>query len=311
MSQRELKNIPASVRRRLLNEARASGDSYDQVLQYFAIERFLYRLSQTEWADRLIVKGAIMLRAWGTPLGRPTRDIDFLGNIDNSPEAVARAVRECLAVEHSDDGLVFDRDFETAEINVMDRYPGVRVVVRGNLDGGTFKLQLDIGIDDAVVPDPEWVEYPTLLDLEAPRVLAYQPVTALAEKFETMVSRGLANSRLRDYHDLWLLPTLRDYRGSELSAALGATFSHRGTVLPTDTPPGLTSAYYGDPANQAAWQSFLSNRNVDAPSDLEDVCEEIIAFIMPPVAALAAGSPFSSTWSPESGWSRMLATDAS
>ena len=105
MSQRELKNIPASVCARLLSEAKGSGYSFDQVLQYFAIERFLYRLAQTEWADRLIVKGAIMLRAWGTPLGRPTRDIDFLGNIDNSPEAVKRAVRECLAVAYPDDGL--------------------------------------------------------------------------------------------------------------------------------------------------------------------------------------------------------------
>ncbi|MBE0417852.1 MAG: nucleotidyl transferase AbiEii/AbiGii toxin family protein, partial [Coriobacteriia bacterium] len=110
MSQRELKNIPASVRARLLSEAKASGDSYDQVLQYFAIERFLYRLSKTEWGERLIVKGAIMLRAWGTPLGRPTRDIDFLGNIDNSPQAVGQAVQECLAVEYQGDGIVFDPD---------------------------------------------------------------------------------------------------------------------------------------------------------------------------------------------------------
>lgn len=303
MSQRELKNVPASVRARLLNEARASGDSYDQVLQYFATERFLYRLAQTEWADRLIVKGAIMLRAWGTPLGRPTRDIDFLGNIDNSPEAVEHAVQECLAVEYPDDGLVFDQNVETTEITVMDRYPGVRVVVRGNLDGGTLKLQLDIGIDDAVVPDPEWVEYPTLLDLEAPRVLAYQPVTALAEKFETIVSHGLANSRLRDYYDLWLLPTLRSYEGPEVSASLSATFNHRGTALPTDVPPGLSKAFFGEPANQAAWRAFLSNRRVEAPPDLEDVCEGIIAFVTPPAAAAASGSSFSSTWNPSSGWS--------
>lgn len=303
MSQRELRNIPASVRTRLLKEAKASGDSYDQVLQYFVIERFLYRLAQTVWADRLIVKGAIMLRAWGTPLGRPTRDIDFLGNIDNSPEAVERAVRECLAVEYPDDGLVFDQEIETAEINVMDRYPGVRVVTRGNLDGATFRLQLDIGIDDAVVPDPEWVQYPTLLDLDAPRVLAYQPVTALAEKFETIASRGLANSRLRDYYDLWLLPTLRSYEGSEVSAALGATFNHRGTTLPTDVPPGLSSAFFADPANQAAWRAFLSNRRVEALWDLREVCEAIIAFIMPPAAAAAAGSSFSSMWSPTSSWS--------
>lgn len=273
------------------------------MLQYFAIERFLYRLSKTEWAERLIVKGAIMLRAWGTPLGRPTRDIDFLGHIDNSTPAVGQAVRECLAVEYPDDGLAFDQDFELNEINVMDRYPGVRVVVRGSLDGGTFKLQLDIGIDDAVVPDPAWVEYPTLLDLDAPRVLAYQPVTALAEKFETIVARGLTNSRLRDYYDLWLLPTLRSYDGSELAAALAATFGHRGTALPTEVPPGLSDAYFGTLAAQAGWRSFLTNRVIEAPSDLSDVCEAIIVFIMPPVAAAAAGQSFEKTWKPSDGWS--------
>lgn len=302
MSQRELRNIPASVRARLLNEARASGESYDQVLQYFAIERFLYRLAQTEWADRLIVKGAIMLRAWGTPLGRPTRDIDFLGKVDNSPEAVARAVRECLAVGYPNDGLIFDPDVQTAEINVMDRYPGVRVVIRGNLDGGTFKLQLDIGIDDAVVPDPEWVEYPTLLDLDAPRVLAYQPMTALAEKFETIVSRGLANSRLRDYYDLWLLPTLRSYDGAEVTAALSATFGHRGTAMPAEVPAGLTSAFFSSPDRQAGWRAFLGDRRVDAPSDFSEICEAIAAFIVPPAAAVAAGEPFTAKWDPSSGW---------
>lgn len=300
--QRELKNVPASVRARLLNEAKASGDSYDQVLQYFAIERFLYRLSKTEWSEHLIVKGAIMLRAWRTPLGRATRDIDFLGTIDSSPESVERAIRECLAVEYPNDGLVFDPEVEAVGINVMDRYPGVRAVVRGNLDGGLFKLQLDIGVDDAVVPDPEWVEYPTLLDLEAPRVLAYQPVAALAEKFETIVTRGLANSRLRDYYDLWLLPTLRGYSGSEVSAALEATFSHRGTRLPTEPPPGLSERFFGAAEAQAGWRAFLANRRVEAPTDLAAVCDSIITFIMPPAVAAATGSPFSSDWDPSSGW---------
>lgn len=117
MSQREPKNTPASVRARLLNEAKRRGESYDQMLQYFAIERFLYRLSKTEWGERFVVKGAIMLRAWGTPLGRPTRDIDFLGHIDNSPKAVERAVRECLAVAYPDDGLVFGRRLSRRSIS--------------------------------------------------------------------------------------------------------------------------------------------------------------------------------------------------
>jgi hypothetical protein len=85
-----------------------------------------------------------MLRAWGTPLGRPTRDIDLLGNIDKSPEAVERAVLACLSIEYRDDGLIFDPAIETTQINIMDRYPGIRAVVRGNLDGGLFKLQLDV-----------------------------------------------------------------------------------------------------------------------------------------------------------------------
>lgn len=303
MKDRELKNIPASIHARLLNEAKARGESFDQVRQYFAIERFLYRLSKTEWGERLIVKGAIMLRAWGTPLGRPTRDIDFLGHVDNSPEAVARAVRECLAVDYPDDGLVFDRDIETTEINTEDAYPGVRVVLHGNLDGGTFKLQLDISIDDAVVPDPEWVDYPTLLDLDAPRVLAYQPTTALAEKYETIVSKGLTNSRLRDYYDIWLLSDSHSHVGSELAAAISATFAHREAPLSSEVPPGLTEAFYASSDAQSRWRSFLVTRRINAPGDLADVCEAIVAFIMPPAAAAAAGLPFASTWDPSSGWS--------
>jgi len=303
VTRRDLTNIPASVHARLLSRAKAHGESYDQMLQYFAIERFLYRLSLTQWGERFVVKGAIMLRAWSTPLGRPTRDIDFLGEIGNSPTAVERAVSDCLAVEYPDDGLVFDSAVETSEINVADRYPGVRAVVRGNLDRGTFRLQLDIGIDDAVVPEPEWVEYPTLLDLDAPRILAYHPSTALAEKLETIVRKGLANSRLKDYYDIWLLSTLYSYDGAEFAASILATFTHRGTAIPFDTPPGLTSAFYESAGAQARWRSFLSSREIEAPEDLAGVCATIGGFIMPPASAVAAGEAFEMRWEPSVGWS--------
>ncbi len=302
MKERDLKNIPASIHARLLNEAKARGESFDQVRQYFAIERFLFRLSKTEWAERFVVKGAIMLRAWGTPLGRPTRDIDFLGHVDNSSEAVAVAVRDCLAFDYPDDGIVFDHEIETAEINTEDAYPGVRVVLRGNLDGGIFKLQLDISIDDAVVPDPEWVDYPTLLDLDAPRILAYQPTTALAEKYETIVSKGITNSRLRDYYDIWLLSTSHPFDGAELTASIGATFSHRGTPMPSEVPPGLTESFYANSDAQSRWKSFLVTRGVNAPDDLAEVCATIADFIIPPAVAAATGSTFSSMWKSSSGW---------
>ncbi len=302
MSQREVKNVPSSVRARLLNKARTSGESYDQVLQYFAIERFLYRLSKTEWGERLIVKGAIMLRAWGTPLGRPTRDIDFLGHVGNTPEAVERAVRVCLNVVYPEDGLVFDREIKTVEINTQDAYPGVRAVLRGNLDGGVFTLQLDVSVDDAVVPGPEWVEYPTLLDMDAPRILAYRPTTALAEKLETIVRKGLTNSRLRDYYDIWLLSRLHSFNGSELQAAINATFGHRGTALIAEVPSGLTEAFYASADARARWRSFLVTKGVDAPPELEDVCVSIADFIMPPAAAAAADEDFSRMWTPGQGW---------
>lgn len=303
MKDRELKNTPASIHARLLNEAKTRGESFDQTLQYFAIERFLYRLSKTEWGERFIVKGAIMLRAWGTPLGRPTRDIDFLGHIDNSPGAVAGVVRECLAVVCADDGLVFDPEIQLAEINTQDTYPGVRVVMHGSLDGGTFRLQLDISIDDAVVPDPEWVEYPTLLDLDGPRILAYRPVTALAEKYETIVTKGITNSRLKDYYDIWLLSKTHHYSGSELAAGIEATFAHRGTSLSTEVPPGLTEDFYSSPDAQNRWRAFLAGKRIDAPGDLAEVCGAIASFIMPPSSAAATGSPFDSSWDPSSGWS--------
>jgi predicted nucleotidyltransferase component of viral defense system len=289
VTRRDLANVPASVHARLLSRAKAQGESYDQVLQYFAIERFLYRLSLTEWGERFVVKGAIMLRAWGTPLGRPTRDIDFLGEIDNSAAAVERAVADCLAVEYPADGLVFDTAVETSEINVADRYPGMRVVVRGNLDGGTFKLQLDIGIDDAVVPEPEWVDY--------------QPSTSLAEKLETIVSKGLANSRLKDYYDIWLLSTLHSYDGVELAASILATFTHRGTAIPHDTPLGLTDAFYGNAEVQARWRSFLSSKAIDALDDFSDVCASISDFMTPPAVAAASDEAFEMRWEPSVGWS--------
>lgn len=301
MTQHEITNIPASIRARLLNEAKASGDSFDQVLQYFAIERFLYRLSRTEWNERFIVKGATMLRAWDASLSRPTRDIDVLGRIDNSPEAVVRVVHECLSIEYPEDGIVFDHKVETAVINTERTYPGIRAVVRGHLDGATFKLQLDIGIDDAVVPDPAWIEYPTLLDLDALRILVYQPTTALAEKYQTIVDRGVENSRLRDYYDIWLVSRSRAIHGSELASAIAATFAHRGTPLTGEVPLGLGEVFHSSPVAQSRWRSFLMTRRIDAP-DLDVVCAAIEAFVMPPAQAAASRSTFSMTWDPSSGW---------
>ena len=303
MTARSPKDTSASLRARLLNLARERGESFDQILVYYAIERFLCRLSSTQQSDRLVLKGAIMLRAWGTPLGRPTRDADFLG-MGSSSEPMVALVRECLEMDCPDDGLVFEDEVVTEEIVVANRYPGIRVAVRGNLDGALFALKLDIGMDDSVVPDPEWVDYPTLLGQEAPRILSYSPATAVAEKFETIVSRGIANSRLKDFYDIWFLAMNHEFIGSDLSAAFAATFAHRGTDLPTARPAALTERFYDEGTPRARWSAFLSKSGADAPAELWDACEVIAAFVIPVSIAAAAKQQPSSTWSPDSGWTR-------
>jgi hypothetical protein len=168
------------ARRQLKQRANEIGIDLQAAVQYYAMERFLYRLSKSRWADKLVVKGAAMLRVWDAAIARPTRDIDFLGRIPNTPDAVREIVAECLA-EPVEDGLVFSDLIDAIPITVEDRYPGVRVKLAGDLAGVRFVLRLDVGIDDTAVPEPGWVDYPTLLDDPMPRILAYHPATAVAE----------------------------------------------------------------------------------------------------------------------------------
>ncbi|MEL7668667.1 MAG: nucleotidyl transferase AbiEii/AbiGii toxin family protein [Actinomycetota bacterium] len=298
-------NLPASVRARLRNKADEIGLDFNQVLQYYAMERFLYRLSKTKWADCLIVKGAAMLRVWDGAVARPTRDIDFLGRIENSPDAVAAMVRECLVVE-SADGVEFSPDVAVEPITIEERYPGVRALVETRLAGARMRLQLDIGVADIAVPEPGWVDYPTLLDMDAPHILAYQPATAIAEKFETMVSKGLLNSRLKDYYDIWMLSRTVAFAGGDLTESIAATFERRGTDVPSSRPAVLSGDYTKRPERMTQWSAFVTRLGVsgiEAPDSLVDVVDDISVFIMPPAIAASAGQPFNLNWVPSTGWS--------
>ncbi|NTW28908.1 MAG: nucleotidyl transferase AbiEii/AbiGii toxin family protein [Coriobacteriia bacterium] len=305
MTARHPSDLSTSIRARLKNKADEIGLDFNQALQYYAMERFLYRLSKTQWADRLIVKGAAMLRVWDGAVARPTRDIDFLGRIDNSPEAVTEVIRECLAIEVAD-GMEFSSAVDAMPITVEDRYPGVRATIEGTLSGARIRLQLDIGIDDLAVPEPGWVNYPTLLDMDAPRILAYQPSTAVAEKFETMISKGLLNSRVKDYYDIWMLANSVPFKGEDLHASLVATFGQRGTALPTTRPEELGIECTGRSEVQAQWAVFVKKVGLTAdatPPSLAEAVDLIAAFVMPVAAAAAAEKPFDGVWVRTEGWS--------
>ncbi|MDQ3257103.1 MAG: nucleotidyl transferase AbiEii/AbiGii toxin family protein, partial [Acidobacteriota bacterium] len=248
--------------------------------------------------EQFVLKGAQMLRAWEAPLARPTMDVDMLGGQPaNTVEDLERIVRECCEIE-IDDGVVFNLGSVRGEaINKDAEYQGVRVRVQGTLGKIKLNVQIDFGFGEVVVPRPVLTELPQLLDLGAPRLLGYTPESAIAEKFQAMVALDIANTRIKDFYDIWSLSRVRGFEGDTLTAALSATFKRRATPLPEGAPLALTDAFSEDPTKQALWQSFLRKGRLDAErKNLTEVVGEIRDFLLPPVHALNVGGEFRRVW---------------
>jgi predicted nucleotidyltransferase component of viral defense system len=304
VTKRSPKNIVASVRQRLLDKARETGRPFNEVLQYFAMERFLYRLSKPPYADSFVLKGALMLTVWEAPLTRPTLDIDLLGQIDNRIETVVRVTREICRQEVEPDGVAFDISTIGAERIAEDAdYEGIRVRLRGSLGTARIVMQLDIGFGDIVIPSPEPTNYPTLLDLPAPHLRGYSRESTIAEKFEAMVKLGILNSRMKDFFDIWLMSRQFDFYGAILAEAILKTFSTRGTKIPAE-PLALTNTFAEDATKTTQWRGFLRrNRLSEAPKDFMEVVMSIGAFLKPISEHLAAGHVFKSNWEAPGPWS--------
>lgn len=232
MSDKTLKNIPASIRQRLLNRAKADSRPFNELLQYYAMERFLYRLSMSRHSERFILKGALMLRVWRAPEIQPTMDIDMLGMTSNSEADIVAQFIDIITVDAEPDGLVFDpQTVRTEEIAEDADYKGIRVRFQGLLDSARVNMQIDIGFGDIVHPEPQISELPTILGTSGPRLLCYSRESAIAEKFEAMVKLRELNSRMKDFHDIWLLSRQFDFDGTVLYDAIRQTFTHRATEL--------------------------------------------------------------------------------
>jgi len=200
------KNIAASVHQRLLNKAKDSNHPFNEILQYFTIERFIYRLSKSPHAEKFILKGALMFIAWNTSLSRPTKDIDLLGRINNSVEEIVSVVTDVCEQDVESDGISFDTDTISAmRITEDTDYEGVRVRVQGTLGTIRLSLQIDTGFGDVIVPKASKIVYPTILDFPAPKLKGYSMESTIAEKFQAMVKLGILNSRMKDFYDVWLL----------------------------------------------------------------------------------------------------------
>jgi len=296
-------NVAASHRARLLALARERGEDFQFLLGRWATERFLYRLSRSEHKDRFILKGAMLFIAWTGKLHRPTRDVDLLGWGSPDLGEVRAAIRAICAVE-SEDGLEFElHGIEAERIKEDAEYEGVRVWVPASLDRAKVRLQIDIGYGDAVEPEPQQVTFPVLLPLEPPRVRAYPPEAMIAEKVHAMVVLGIANSRMRDFFDIWTLASTGQFRLSVLTRSIRSTFRRRGTPVPAGTPLALTGEFLGDAGKKAQWSAFVRRAGLpESGLSLTHIGDLLARLLLPALAPPRLGVSLDHVWNPPGPW---------
>jgi len=301
-----LKNIEASVRDRLQNKARETNRPFAEVLQYYSMERFLYRFSQSKYKDKFILKGALMFTVWEVSDRRTTLDIDFLAYFDNQITTIEKVVKDVCKVRVPADGLIFDPETIVGQKIKKDAdYEGVRVKFRGFLKRSRIPMQIDIGFGDIVYPKPRIINYPAILDFPNPHLKGYPLESVVSEKFEAMVKLGLLNSRMKDFFDLWLMIRRFDFKGTNLTEALKKTFNHRKTALPEMKPLFAQEIYDEDSDRQTLWKAFLTKGQIKhAPEKLGTTAKAIEKFLIKPITAMSKGEKFNSQWNASGPWKK-------
>lgn len=272
------RNIAASVRARLKTYADAKKQDFNLTLTHYGLERLLYRLSVSPHAPNYLLKGALLFSLWYDEPHRPTRDADLLGFGPDDVQSSVNAFREICQVA-VEDGISFDAEsVQGTVIRKEAGYGGVRIDLKAALDGARIVLQVDIGFGDAVTPPAQLVMYPVLLeDLPAPQLRSYPKYTVVAEKFHAICLLGMANTRMKDYFDLWVLMTEGTLDPAELRRAMAATFERRKFSLPSSPPMGLSDSFSNDATKQSQWAAFLKKNRLEAmglPSVVHRLREE-------------------------------------
>jgi nucleotidyltransferase AbiEii toxin of type IV toxin-antitoxin system len=183
VSREKPRNLAASVRQRLFNLAQERREDFGLVLTRYGLERFLYRLAQSQHRDQFILKGALLFELWTHRPYRPTRDLDLEGQGENSITRIKRSFTEIMSQVVEDDGLVFDpKSLRVARIKEEQEYEGLRVNLVARLERARIHMQVDIGFGDVIVPPPKEIQYPALLNFPSPRLRAYPREAVVAEK---------------------------------------------------------------------------------------------------------------------------------
>lgn len=297
-------NLSASILDRLLTLAKQRGDDYNLVLNRFALERLLCRLSTSAHADSFLLKGALLFALWYDDPHRPTRDADLLGFGQDDAEHLIAVFRDVAAMS-MEDGIVFDVASVRADaIREDNTYGGTRINLVARIGSARCSLQIDVGFGDAVTPEAQTVVFPTLLnDFPAPTLRVYPVYTVIAEKYQAMVMLGMANSRMKDFYDLAVIARRTELDGATLAGAIAATFARRSTALPTVRPLALTSQFSEDETKRRQWQAFL-NKNRLTGAALTDTVALLDVLLWRPTELASSAVVHKEMWGPTlSSWS--------
>lgn len=296
-----------SILARLKTIAEARQQPYDQVLVYYGIERFLYRLSQIEECRDFVLKGALLMNTWPGGMMRATRDIDMRSYLPDDEARIRETFQKACNILAEDDGIVFDPDTIVLEpIIERSAYTGFRIRLRGRIARAQINIQVDLGFSDSIWPRPKLADYPVMLDMPAPRLRVYPIESFLSEKLEAIVQLGEINSRMKDFYDLYYVATACLVDGVKLMQAIQKTFKRRGTGIPMTIPAGLSDAFARD--RQTQWAAFLrriGDAGAGVPS-LEIVSQKLREFLLPVLRAANLGTEFYMVWQPGTGWTRGL-----
>jgi len=283
MAKPHIKDIAKSIRGRLLNHARQQGENFNTLMTQYVLQRFLYRLSVSEYADSFLLKGAWLFVVWNNVLHRPTKDVDLLGfgNNDQGELLVIFKSIASVAIEEPD-GIVFVIDaFKSALIKEGEHYQGVRITGQAKLDTARVPIQIDIGFGDAVTPAACDAYLPSLLGMPEPQLRAYPVYTVIAEKFQAMVTLGLVNSRMKDFYDISVIAHTMPLDGKILIRAVRATFERRNTEISTEPLYVFSDDFKNDRNKQVQWKAFLNKNSLDNVTDFSHVVGEVQQLLEP------------------------------
>jgi len=299
---REVKNKAASIRAKLMNMARAEKIDFDFLLLRYFQERFLYRLAISEFSDRFVLKGGLLLIYLKMPKSRPTKDIDFLAQgVKNEPPELVHIFKSITEVP-CDDGVKFITSSITSERIKEDAdYEGIRIKIDATLSQARKKLQMDIGFGDVIIPEAKQIEFPTLFKENSLRIRVYSIESIISEKFEAMVKLAMVNSRIKDFYDVYTLSISHNFQSDELRKAIKSTFCRRKTSIPDD-PLVFRVEFHRDKEKQKQWVAFLrKSRLYDMNQEFNEVMERITAFLRPVVFSIKDKTKDNQTWDTVTG----------